>query len=332
MESSSQPYLSLVLTGRNDNYGGDFRSRLQHCITNAFQQLSAAEIASEIIFVNYNPTDENEPIERFINWPKSTAMVSLRIITVPDYIHQQLVADGTRKNVPVLEYMGKNAGIRRATGEFILSMNPDIILTEDVVKELKQLRKDSYYRADRIDFNGNLNGEHELKRVFLKGHDFPITTLDELAGLRFRNYRENAWKCFTPQISGLLNRFSKPVYYEHTANRYHCNVSGDFMLMHRSRWMQLHAHHEHTVLALHVDSLMVVQAASSGLKEKVLKNPIFHQEHERRYDATQENPQYKRAYDHFEQQSKIMLNNQAAEIYNDNQWGLSNFELPELKL
>jgi len=328
----AEPYLSLVLVGRNDNYGGDFKSRLQRCISNAYARLKDAEIEAEIIFVNYNPVVENEPIESFIDWPVSEAKLTVRVITIPPEIHQSLVQSGLRKDVPVLEYLGKNAGIRRATGEFILSMNPDIILTKELVKELKSLNKKRYYRADRIDFQGDLSADYQFSRVFLKGHDFPISELKELPSLRFKNNLDNAWKCFTPRISGLLNRLSKTVYYNQTANCFHCNVSGDFMLMHRDCWKELEGHNEMTFISLHVDSLMVVQAAQLGLSECVLKNPIYHQEHERRYDATQRKVIFETAFRFFEEQSVKMIQQQKPEKYNGEHWGLSKFELPEMKL
>jgi len=327
-----KPVLSLVLTGRNDNYGGDFRNRLHHCISNAHKQLKNAGIMAEIIFVNYNPVENNEPVERFLEWPESDGQVSIRIITIPNSIHQSLVADGLRKDVPVLEYLGKNAGIRRAKGEFILSMNPDIILTKSLVNELKQLKRDSYYRANRVDFSGDLNNKHLLKRVFLKGHDYPMSDVNEIPALLRKNKFRNAWKVFTPKISWLLNMISVPVYYDQLGNRFHCNVSGDFILMHRDCWFELEAHNENTPISLHVDALMVVQATHLGLKEKVLNHPIFHQEHERRYDATKVNPEFEKAYRFFEEQSALMIQQQKAEKYNGAHWGLAKFDLPEMNL
>jgi len=327
----SEPYLSLVLTGRNDNYGGDFRSRLQRCITNTFEQLVQHEISSELIFVNYNPVEENAPIQNFIDWPLSTNNVRIRIITISNEIHKKLVADGSRKNVPVLEYLGKNAGIKRAKGQFILSMNPDIILPSELVSLLKKLRKDTYYRTDRIDFEGELNAEHQLLRIFLKGHDYPLFSLKEVGRLRLKNAFENAWELFTPKISWILNRFSNPVFYDNISNRYHCNVSGDFMLMHRNHWHTLNGHNEQAFMALHVDSLMVIQAAFLPLKEKVLHSPIFHQEHTRRYDANLDNPEFKQAWDVYRTESAEMEQSAKAKIYNDADWGLSKFDLPEIK-
>ena len=47
--------ISIVITGRNDNYGGDFSARLQRCVSYNHQELTSHKIDSELIFVNYNP-------------------------------------------------------------------------------------------------------------------------------------------------------------------------------------------------------------------------------------------------------------------------------------
>jgi len=332
MSLPTQPQLSLVLTGRNDNYGGDFRARLQKCISNACRQLQKAEIGSEVIFVNYNPLSDKPPIEEFIDWPSSTDKVNIRVITVPKEVHQQLTADGVRRPVPVLEYLGKNAGIRRAHGEFVLSMNPDIILPENLVSRFHSLEDDSYYRTDRIDFSGELDEQHKLKRVCLRGQDYELPSLEQLTELRNKNKRVNAWRYFTPKIEGILNFVSSPVYYNSAEYRFHCNGAGDFMLMARDSWFKLRAHHEHRPISLHVDGLMVVQAATLGLKEVVFQEPIFHQEHERRYDAKTENPLHKEAFDHFVSETAKMMKVGRPEMYNSTDWGLVNFDLPETNL
>lgn len=332
MSQLPQPKISLVLTGRNDNYGGDFRSRLQKCISNAYEQLQKAGIGSEIIFVNYNPVSENPPIEDFINWPSSTDKVKVRLITVPNEVHQQLVADGARRPVPVLEYLGKNAGIRRSCGEFVLSMNPDIILPQNLVSRFHHLDVGNFYRADRIDFSGDLDVEYQMKRVCLKGQDYELTSLELLSQLRSKNKWVNAWRYFTPKIEGLLNFVSSPVYYNSAEYRFHCNGAGDFMLMTRDSWFKLRAHHEHRPISLHVDGLMVVQAAISGLNEVVFQDPIFHQEHERRYDAKTENPLHKEAFDFFVAETAEMMKTGHPQPYNTTDWGLVNFDLPEMNL
>lgn len=327
-----RPYISIVVVGRNDNYGGDFKKRLQNFITWNHEQLLTNGISAEIVFVNYNPLKSEAAIQDFINWPSSTDIVPIRVITVPNSVHQQIIADGKRKDVPVMEYLAKNVGVRSAKGEFILCMNPDIILPRKLVKGLKTLKKDTYYRADRVDFSGDMNTKYELTRVFLKGQSYPIKLLAQLPKLRRNNFFLNKWRAFTPKIQWLLNRISVPVYYDNVENQVHCNVSGDFMLMHRNYWFSIRGHMEQTPIALHVDALTVVQAAALGLKEHVFDSPIFHQEHERRYDATEENPEFLKAFQFFSSEAKGMLKSRASKRYNDEHWGLSKFELPETKI
>lgn len=329
LSTMKNPYISIVIVGRNDNYGGDFKKRLQTFVTHNHQALTQSGIAAEIIFVNYNPLLSQVPIEKFIQWPSSTSTVPIRIITVPPAVHQEMVQNGNRTDVPVMEYLAKNAGIRRAKGEFILSMNPDIILPTTLVNQLNSLREDTYYRTDRVDFSGDILHEYRLLRVFLKGQNYPLSSLDQLPSLRRKNKWLNRWRAFTPRMAWLLNMLSIPVYYNNIEHQIHCNVSGDFMLMHRKHWLALNGHTEQTPIALHVDALTVAQAKALGLKEHVFETPIFHQEHTRRYDATVENPQYVKAYTYFVSEAKYMLKKQSVKKYNDASWGLSKFDLPE---
>ena len=111
--------------------------------------------------------------------------------------------------------------------------------------------------------------------------------------------------------------------------KYHCNVSGDFMLMHHMHWNKLKGHNEQSFISLHTDALMVIQAATLGLKEKVLSSPIYHREHLRRYDANDENPIYREAYLFFQEQAQKMITEKQPVIYNDEDWGLIKFDLKE---
>ncbi len=330
--------LSIVLTGRNDNYGGDFKERLQRCISWTHQQLTANRISSEIVFVNYNPLP-NPEIEGFINWPASNEFVLVRIVTVPATVHTALVSDGKRKNVPLLEYPAKNAGIRRAKGEYILCINPDIIIPSEIFGLLKSAQKDYYYRVNRFDFDKSseqtdLNEiRKNITKIWLKGYskDFSDSTSADLKLLKTR--AERLWYYGSYTFKSLFNPLFRLIwgteYHAKAEMKYHCNVSGDFMMMHRDNWYKLRAHNEQSFISLHVDSLMVIQAAASGLKEKVFPIPIYHKEHTRRYDATDENPQYRSAYLSFQEEAQKMLREKKPAIYNDENWGLNKFELEE---
>jgi hypothetical protein len=65
------PYISVVVAARNDNYGGDFNSRLQDCINWFAYYADQFHILSEFIIVDYNPIPESKQLVDCINFPVS---------------------------------------------------------------------------------------------------------------------------------------------------------------------------------------------------------------------------------------------------------------------
>jgi len=327
--------LSVVITGRNDNYGGHFKERLQNSIKGLYDQLSCLEFTTELIFVNYNPLPE-PPIIDFIDWTGSSSKTVVKIINVPLDSHKHYVINKKYKNVPVLEYAGKNIGIRRATGEYILCMNPDIIFPENFFLRLVPfLNKNNYLRADRIDFSEFENGKPSGFTVFhTKGHSLAITdnSAGTIAFLRFKSSILNFWRKHTEQFEWLLNFSGLKVYYDNIGYYYHLNTSGDFMLMHSSNWLKLKGYYEGGGISLHKDSLMVLQAACSGLKEVCLALPIYHKEHERRYDAQIESTENRGEYLFLQREADKMKETKEAMIYNDDDWGAASIELEEIRI
>src|SRR3954465_8358295 len=52
---ASNPYVSVVLTGRNDGYGGDFVERFFRTLRFNLQQFRAHGITHELVFVEWAP-------------------------------------------------------------------------------------------------------------------------------------------------------------------------------------------------------------------------------------------------------------------------------------
>ncbi len=329
--------LSVVMVGRNDNYGGDFAERLLRCLRNTVDGLDRARIRAEVIFVNYNPLPEPK-IEDFITWPSSTDHVSMCVLTIPPSVHGEMVKSGVRKNLPVLEYVAKNAGIRRAEGEYVLCMNPDILIPEEFFTQFKGLvKKNCYYRTNRYDFQmpERDEGAGSIKNLVTKvwvqdfAYEQPPGPVNRWKLRKIRALQQ--WYFLGYRIRTLfapLYRLIWNVHYHPKAEMtYHCNGSGDFMLMHRDHWAALKGHNEQTYLALHVDGLMVIQAAALGLREEILPWPVYHQEHERRFNALEKRPEYISAYQNFQRDAQDMLRARRAKVYNDENWGLATFDL-----
>ncbi len=138
--------ISIVLAGRNDDYGGRFRERLfRAALTNA-QRLSAAGIAHEFLLVEWNPVEGQPWLAReFV-----TRVPRARALVVPPAVH---AAWGMNPHMPFHEMPAKNAGIRRARGEAIIVTNADVIFGEPLIERLRAgaPRNGVLLRAHRID-------------------------------------------------------------------------------------------------------------------------------------------------------------------------------------
>ena len=124
----SDPYLSVVIVGRNDDYGVDFMARLNTFVRSLDRQVKNHPRLVELIVVEWNPLPDRQPLAEVLTKVNN---LCVRIITVPNAVHEQI-----GHTSPVLEYYGKNVGIRRARGRFVLTTNPDIIFTDHLINEI----------------------------------------------------------------------------------------------------------------------------------------------------------------------------------------------------
>ncbi len=350
--TGKKPYLSIVVAGRNDNYGGDFNLRLQRSSRGLSQLCKENSLPAELIVVNYNPVSGNESLQSAISWPEPNPYFRLRIITVPESIHQRFHKPEIRKPVPLYEYIAKNTGIRRAEGEFILSANPDIIFHPRIIRFIAsgKLQKDTYYRVDRCDFHGfdwkEEDGTSEILnqirknifRVFLRQYRYELDpgswNMFSLLMLRIRNRLRIRRDIWIRQHEKLANRYGWDIIYDDITLYHHTHCSGDFMLMHRDHWAALQSHPENTYLSLHTDSIFVIMVASHGLKEHVFRWPVYHQDHGRRYDAAAEsdNPDFRKMFRQLIDDGGIMKQNGRPIIYNEEEWGCRDDRLEEWEM
>jgi glycosyltransferase involved in cell wall biosynthesis len=132
--------LSVVVTGRNDNYDGNFDERIAIALGKNMASLPGVEF----IYVEWNPLSDRKPLAAQLKkmYPK------LRCFVVHPKFHERYCTiDG------FLEYPAKNVGIRRASGDYVLSTNSDIIFSPEVCDKLRfsDLDKNTVYRATRVD-------------------------------------------------------------------------------------------------------------------------------------------------------------------------------------
>ncbi len=249
--------LSIVVTGRNDNYGGQFTKNLQQFLSNTSRLLPEAEI----ILVEWNPPKDKAPLS--VLWPKG---VRGRIITVPNSVHSKI---GNPRNLPLLEYWAKNVGIRRSKKDFILATNPDTLISIDLSEEIRgHLRSDTYYRTNRTDIDpvpeghkGLLNWTHQHTIItHKKWGSYVGLDLDAHFTAFFRRVRRH-W---------MYRSLVMP----------HENAAGDFLLASRQAWSSMGGYPE-LPLASHIDSIMTC-LLHREYKLHTFKGNLYHQDHERR--------------------------------------------------
>lgn len=328
------PYLSFVVGGRNDGYGGNFLGRMQTFVQGVGTLAADHELDVELLVVDWNPPEAEESLAAAIDWPDVVKLV-IRVVTVPREVHRRLP---NADRMPIFEYIAKNVGIRRASGEFILATNPDLLYNEPLLRLFarRALEKGRFYRVDRYDVVAPLpEGTYRSKLAFCE-----------------RNFTKvNVWGdtlVFDSPPRGLsrtplgIRRAVRAHFRENPdsrdtrdpVRRLHTNASGDFLLMHRDDWHELRGYPElHT--ASHIDSYMCAIAASGGLVETVLplRFRIYHQEHPRAVDfgdlAATTRPLTD--YAEYATVARRMLEAGSPERQNDAGWGLGDESLPTVE-
>ena len=230
MESGSEtPYLSIVLTGRNDGFGGDFNERLFRTLEFNHAQLSARGIPHEFVFVEWRPVS-GVPWLAEVLGDRYRALVpeTLRSFVVDSAYHDAL---SLNPRLQFQEFVAKNVGIRRSRGAFVLTTNTDIMLSRGVLDALEQrtLQPRVLYRAERVDLRKDLDSHRS---------DWSLLE-DE------RNHEH-------------VNRIKPPIY---------SNAAGDFLLLDRDSYLELRGFNEvYRVAKIHIDRNFCLKALSSGLR------------------------------------------------------------------
>src|SRR5437667_9570463 len=146
----TDPYLSVVVTSRNDDHGQSLLRRMQTFVNALIGQCKRHDLRAELVIVEWNPPLDRPRFVEALRWPKKTDPCQVRIIEVPPELHQRFQH---AENLPLFQMIAKNVGIRRARGRFILATNIDILLSDELMSALAhgQLRRGRMYRLDRHD-------------------------------------------------------------------------------------------------------------------------------------------------------------------------------------
>lgn len=188
--------ISIIVVGRNDNYGGDFSLRLKTTIDWNLKQLPGAEL----IYIEWNKIAEKESDCLWIEkrYPNS------KCYTVSNQVHQSINANS---KMPVMEYFAKNMGIQKATNDWILMINADCLIGNDTLKNIKKLSKKYVYGTHYVSFNwdGLTITNNHLSNKAKYTFAFPAwPTLESVVGNFILTHKSN-WLYATGYDESLTN-------------------------------------------------------------------------------------------------------------------------------
>jgi hypothetical protein len=269
VDDKDKVYLSFVVSGRNDDYGGNYMYRLQNFISSIQIMSDHFKLNTQIVIVEWNPILSNKPLKDVIY--SNSEYNKVTIITVPLEFHKTLP---NKNNLPIHDYVAKNIGIVRAEGEFVLVCSGDLIFSKDLFEffNSKTMKTGNIYRNTRIDF---------------------IKFTDEtISPQNFDWFIENVHKTHTG-----VNMFSLTKEGISVGNKipivdsYFCNRSGeytsacgDFLLMKKQDWMEIKGCVSDTNHFSHLDSATLRKAMRKFKKRQMVLHPkfsIFHMDHGR---------------------------------------------------
>jgi len=305
-DSKPTPYLSVVAVSRNDEHGGNLSERTNLFVQSLNQQCKRYGLDVELVLVDWNPPSDRPGLAESIQWPTpETTAIDVNVITVPPNIHARFAA---KAPLPLFQMIGKNVGIRRARGTFVLATNIDIIFSDALMERLsdRSLKKGIYYRTDRCDVPGdppaklsidelpgwcsqNTFRQHRKDGLYLRdrgGNDgfapWKTPLLPRiLQGLK-ESYRvESGFQGISAATSWLLRKVATRMLRGTGSPVLHTNACGDFTLMAKMDWEVLQGYPEWPKYSWHLDGILLHMARAYGIVEEDWASPActFHLEH-----------------------------------------------------
>lgn len=239
---ATEPFLSIVVTGRNDGYGGDFNTRFQRALRFNHERLVEAGVEHEVVLVEWAPPADRPSLVDVVtrDYPEA-AGGWLSTYHVDGRYHG---ACALNPRLTYMEYVAKNVGIRRARAPFVLTTNTDIYLSRGVVDAIasRTLESGVVYRATRTDVKLGADETHV---------DWSL--LDDA-----RNHV--TYKTIQP-----------PLY---------AGGTGDFLLLDRDSFHALRGFNEiYRLVKVGVDVNFLVKAYGCGYRIADIGAPVYHTNH-----------------------------------------------------
>lgn len=241
--------ISAVIVSRNDNYGGHLNERATYAIN------SAIDSFDEVFYIDWNSEDGSMlyEIEHDLQLKGN-----LKHIVIPPAAASQLT-DHDPEAQKCCEVLARNIGIRRATGDYIVSTNIDIIQPkrEDILKVIDEIGNNKFMTISRREVEWDYIKEFQ-------GGEYNFTN--------WSAFRDDAYKTSVP----------RNVEEKTTPNDGYSliNCCGDFQLAHKDIWNEIRGFEEALIYPLFADTNVQKKAVMHGFElDCAYSPPLFHINH-----------------------------------------------------
>ena len=237
--------ISATIVSRNDNYGGNLIERSTYCLN------SSIDTYDEVFYIDWN--SESGSLLDVIK-PNIKFKGNLHHIIIEPKIASILTKYDLHAQ-KCCEVLGRNIGLRRSIGDWLVSTNIDIIAPkrDRLQSILENLDTKTFYTVSRrdvdlqkiLDFHGNDKCEYEK---WPELRDFLIENSEE------RHYTE---KTVDGDDYSLVN------------------CCGDFQIAHKDIWYGIRGFEEELIYPLYADTNVQKKAVKHEFKLKAIYEPAF---------------------------------------------------------
>ncbi len=318
--------LSIITVTRNDNHVERMQERTQAFIDSIYLLAERYQTHVELLIVDWNPPEQARALKDQFTFKQQHPYVSALIVQVPGSIHRQYnLAD----SLPLYQMIGKNVAIRRARGEFILSTNIDVLLSDELFQYITgpDMQAGKLYRSNRWDIDRKVLDLDTVADMLDQAKElcFQINYADGTRPKSVRHHERN-------EI--LLNSYL-------AISILHTWACGDFQLLHRDDWARLSGFSELDAFSFHIDSLFSITCHYAGIEEVALSDayPHYHIDHgvgksikSNSYMTKRKKTLYHIAYQTLLQCDYQMKRQNDYFVFNNANWGLAGYDLPTLQL
>lgn len=242
--------ISAIIVSRNDNYGGHLNERATYCFN------SAIDTYDEVIYIDWN-----SPTHSLLYNIKDNIKFKgnfKHIVITPEIA--SILTNNDPNAQKCCEVLGRNIGLRRATGDWLVSTNIDIIHPERKRLEniLTNLNHNTFYTIGRRSLTWDIIKE------FYNGE----IVFDKWKELR-KYYSDNSKEGFhLKDLIGAEDKYSKIA------------CCGDYQIAPKEIWHDIRGFEEDLIYPLYADTNIQKKVVMHGFELEAIYNPpLFHIDH-----------------------------------------------------